>query len=160
MEILDIYDKHAFLTGKTIVRGNKDLREDEYIMLAVVFIKNIKNQFLIQKTSSEKGGKFSSTGGHVLHGESAKEAVIREIREELDYNVDVNNVKFIDKVIIKNKPCIFNIFYLEENIEIERLKLQIEEVEKVVWLSKEEILKLIDDKKFLESHGILFKYIK
>ena len=38
-------------------------------MLAVAFIKNKEKLYLIQKTSKEKGGKYSSTEGHVVHGE-------------------------------------------------------------------------------------------
>ena len=97
-EILDLYNEHFELIGKTIVRGKK-LNQNEYIMLAVVFIKNNEGKYLIQKTSKEKNNIFSSTGGHVLHGENPLDAIIREIKEELNLTVQKNQLKFIDRMI-------------------------------------------------------------
>ena len=98
-EILDLYNEHFELIGKTIVRGEKKLNQNEYIMLAVVFIKNNEGKYLIQKTSKEKNNIFSSTGGHVLHGENPLDAIIREIKEELNLTVQKNQLKFIDRMI-------------------------------------------------------------
>lgn len=63
MECLDIYDENKKKTGKIIVRGVKP-EENEHILLSIIFIKNSEGKYLIQKTSKEKGGHYSSTGGH------------------------------------------------------------------------------------------------
>jgi 8-oxo-dGTP pyrophosphatase MutT (NUDIX family) len=72
MELLDVYDNNGKLTGRKIERGDKKaiLNENEHIAVAVIFIENDNGEFLIQKTSKEKGGEFSSTGGHVDSGET------------------------------------------------------------------------------------------
>ena len=58
MELLDIYDATGLPTGKTIVIGDKNtiLGDNEHIAVGVIFIENSKGEFLIQKTSIEKGG--------------------------------------------------------------------------------------------------------
>lgn len=158
-EILDVYNDQFELTGKTIERGQKKLKENEYIMLALVFIKNNKGKYLIQKTSKDKDNIFSSTGGHVLHGEKPVEAIIRELKEELNLIVEKQQLEFVDRVILKDKPCIFNLYILELNFDIHQIKIQEEEVESVSWLDTKHITKLIEEGKFLKSHGELFKKI-
>ena len=83
-EYLDVYDDNGKVTGKVIIRGDKNakLQKNEHISVAVIFIQNDKNEFLIQKTSKEKGGYFSSTGGHVNMSETPLEAIKREVKEE------------------------------------------------------------------------------
>lgn len=125
-------------------------------MLAVVFIKNNEGKYLIQKTSKEKNNIFSSTGGHVLHGENPLDAIIREIKEELNLTVQKNQLKFIDRMIFKDKPCIFNLFLLESDFDINQIKIQ-EEVESIEWLEQNQIINLIENNEFLNSHGELFK---
>ncbi len=60
--------------------------------------------------------------------------------------------------LIKNpdKPCVINLYLLEKDIDIDKLKLQDEEVESVNWMTSEEVIKLIKEDKFLKSHGYLF----
>ena len=83
MEILDIYDDLGNITGKTIIRGDKSvkLEPNEHIALATIYIENSNGEFLIQKTSKEKGNVFSTTGGHVDSGETPLEAIKREVKE-------------------------------------------------------------------------------
>ena len=95
MELLDIYDDNGKVTGRTIVRGDKKavLSEHEHIALAVVFIENSNGEYLIQKTSKEKGGEFSSTGGHVTVGETPTSSIRREIEEELGISVEGDKIE-------------------------------------------------------------------
>ena len=71
MEMLDIYDSNGKVTGRQVVRGDKSvkLNADEHIALAVIFLENSKGEFLIQKSSVEKGSEYGTTGGHVDAGE-------------------------------------------------------------------------------------------
>ena len=94
MELLDVYDNNGNVTGKTIIRGDKNavLNDNEHIAVAVIFIENENGEFLIQKTSQEKGGLFSSTGGHVDSGETPLVTIKREVKEELAYNVDNDQI--------------------------------------------------------------------
>jgi len=72
MEIWDIYNKNKELTGKKRVRGT-DLEEDEYHLVAIVWLKTKDGRFLISKRSGQKigGGMWETTGGSALEGETS-----------------------------------------------------------------------------------------
>ena len=59
------------------------------------FIKDNKILLLQRHNTGYEDGKFSIVAGHVEHGESAKLASIREIREELGIIVNYNSLQFI-----------------------------------------------------------------
>lgn len=157
MEILDIYDDNGNLTGKTMIRGDKSvtLNKHEHIALSVIFIENSEGKYLIQKTSQEKGGEFSSTGGHVDSGETPFDAIKREVNEEL--GIDITNDKIEELGYILYDMPIRYIYYLKKDININDIKLQKEEVDYVIYMCKEEIEKLINSNQMLTSHGIMFK---
>ena len=94
MELLDVYDDRGNKTGKIIERGNsyEYLNDNEHIAVAIIYIENDKGEFLMQKTSKEKGGHYSSTGGHIIHGEDALDTIIREVKEELGIDISNDNI--------------------------------------------------------------------
>lgn len=154
MELLDLYDDEGKPLNITIERGSK--LEKGNVMLSIVFIRNSENKYLIQKTSEEKGSEYSSTGGHVTHNENGLTTIIRELKEELGLDVNKDELKTIGIVKNPDKSCVINLYLLEKDIDIDKLKLQDDEVESVNWMTSEEIIKLIKEDKFLKSHGYLF----
>ncbi len=160
MELLDLYDKNGNKLNQTVERG-KPLNNDAYIMLSIIFIENSKNEYLIQKTSKEKGSDYGTTGGHVTAGETPLSCIIRELEEEIGIIAKEEEIKLIAKHVFEDKYCIFNIFLLEKDIDINNTVLQEEEVEQLLWLNKDEIIKLIQENKFKKTHAKLFQeYIK
>ena len=157
MELLDVYDSAGNKTGKTIVRGDKTtkLEEHEHIAVGVIFIENSKGEFLMQKTSKEKGGEFSSTGGHITHNETPMSSIKREVEEELGINIDNEEIKELG-FINYDIPLRF-IFYIKKDINLEDIKLQQEEVEYVKYMTTDEINNLINTNQITKSHGIMFK---
>lgn len=158
MEILDLYDKNLNLTGKTMVRGN-EIPEGCYIRIVVVFIQNNKGEFLIQRTSKIKGNKFASTGGHFKSGDDSISTIQTEVMEELGLKINKEEFRFVDHHF---RGCVvFDVYYLNKNIDINKLKLQTEEVESVNWCTKEEIDSYINKGVFSPSHSEIFnKLIK
>ncbi|MBR3897921.1 MAG: NUDIX domain-containing protein [Bacilli bacterium] len=151
MELLDLYDKNKRLTGKVIKREKGMIIEEGlYINVVLIFIQNSSGKFLLQLTSKEKGSVIATTGGHVKHGQTSYEAIIAEVKEEIGIDIQKEEVKHIKSEIF-NK-VIFDIYYLEKNIDINKLILQAEEVESVMWLSAEEIEKLINEDKVRKSN--------
>lgn len=159
MELLDVYDDLGNVTGRTVVRGDKSvkLNEHEHIAVAIIFIENDKGEFLIQKTSKEKGGYYSSTGGHIDSGETPLNTIKREVLEELGVNIDKDNIVEYG-AILHDKTIIF-LYYIKKNIDINKVKLQKEEVDYVKYMSKNEINELIKNNEMLKSHGNMFKEI-
>jgi len=158
MEVLSIFDNNGNLTNNTVIRGSKiKLGDNEHIGVAVIFIENDEGKFLIQKTSKEKGGEFSTTGGHVLEGETPLEAIIRETEEEI--GLTLNKEEIIDLgYMLYDLPIRF-IFFVHKNIDICSLKLQTEEVEYITYMTKEEINEIINQGGIIKSHGILFNEV-
>ena len=152
MELLDVYNSNGEITGKVVERGSKDesFGPDEHIAVAIIYIENSKGEFLIQKTSKEKGGIFSSTGGHIDHGETPRKTIIREVKEEI--GLDISNENIIDLGhICVDFPVRF-IFYLKKDININDLVLKKDEVESMHYLSKDELKKVIDEGKMHKGH--------
>ena len=116
MEILDLYDKELKLTGQTIVRGQR-IPPGMMIPIVVVYVYNNQGQYLIQKVAPTKGNYYSTTAGHVQSGERDLQLV--KIRRF--------NYKFVFLYILKS------------NVPVEMLRLQKEEVESVMWMSREDI---------------------
>lgn len=159
MELLDVYDSTGNKTGKTIIRGDKTtkLENDEHIAVGVIFIENSKGEFLIQKTSQEKGGEFSSTGGHITHNETPLSSIKREVEEELGINVDNEEIKELG-FINYDMPLRY-MFYLKKDIDLNEVKLQSEEVDYVKYMTINEINNLIETNQITKSHGIIFNEI-
>ena len=86
MEIRDLYDINRNLTGETIKKGDP-IPPNRYILVVLSFIQNSKGEFLIQKRSIQKDGKYGSTGGHPKSGESSEQGIITEIKEELGIDI-------------------------------------------------------------------------
>ena len=152
VELLDVYDDNGKVTGRVIQRGDKSviISNGEHIGVAIIYIENDDNKFLIQKTSVEKGGRYSSTGGHIDHGEDAYTTIIREVKEELGIDISKDNV--IDLGFIEDRFLLRFTFYLKNNINLDDIVLQSEEVESVSYKSSDEIRKLLDNGLMHEGH--------
>lgn len=157
MEILDVYDDLGNPTARKVVRGNKKeiFNKNEHIAIAIIFIENSNEEFLIQKTSQSKGGKYSSTGGHVDSGEKPLESIKRETKEEIGVNIDNDKIIFLGMVQI-GMPLRF-LFYVKKDVNINEVKVQKEEVESISYMSINQIKSIINNNMMLESHAILFE---
>ena len=89
LEKRDLYDCNRTLTGETIYKGEK-IPKNRYILVVLCFIQNSKGEFLIQKRSMIKNGKYGATGGHPKSGESSLEGMLTEINEEIGLSILFN----------------------------------------------------------------------
>lgn len=163
MEYFDIYDKDRNKTGQTMARGvfDESLEEAYYLVVhACVF--NSKGEMLIQQRQPFKDGWSNlwdvTVGGHAVAGETSREAIERELSEEIGLKLDFTHMRPNLTVNFQNG---FDDYYLlEANPDIARLKLQAEEVQRVKWATREEIYELIDNGKFVPYYktliGLLF----
>lgn len=152
MEKRDLYDINRNLTGKTIFKGEK-IPTNRYILVVLVFIQNSKGQFLIQKRSKEKDGKYGSTGGHPKSGETSLDGIISEIREELSLSVFPEELELVYSGREDSTQVFFDTYYMKKDLNISDLVLQKEEVDFVEWDSIPMIEQLINDGLFLNSHA-------
>lgn len=59
----------------------------------MIFIQNSKGEFLIQKRSTRKNGKFATTGGYPKSGESSIQGIITEVEEEIGLKLNPKDLK-------------------------------------------------------------------
>lgn len=158
MEELNLYDNSGKLLERTILRGDKNLKDCENIKLTVVWLQS-KDKFLIQKCSVQKGGEFAATGGHVSRGNTSSQQAVIEVYEELGLTIEENKLKFLGNIF--RPHAIFDVYlYLDDNLMDKPITLQKDEVENFYWLTKFEIISLIDQGKMRTSSSEhFFKFI-
>ena len=152
MEKRDLYNKNRELTGETIYKG-ENIPEGKYIVVILVMIQNSKGEFLIQKRSKQKGGKFAATGGHVKSGQTSIEGMMDEIQEEIGLAVESKELELLYTAREDEQDVFFDLYYMKKDFEISDLILQEEEVESVSWKTIEEIDELIKKDMFLINHA-------
>ena len=153
MELLDVYNDNGEVTGRIVERGTKDasFAPGEHIAVAIIYIENDKNEFLIQKTSKQKGGNYSSTGGHVNHNEKPIETIKREVKEEL--GIDISNDFIVDLgYLLFDFPIRF-VFYLRKNIDLNDVVIQEEEVESVSYMNENDLRDIIEKGLMHKAHA-------
>lgn len=110
MEKRDLYDINKILTGETIYK-NDPIPEGRYILVVLVFIQNSKGEFLIQKRSIQKDGKY---GSHVFFD-------IYYLKKDIeikDLILQKEEVEFVEWAsIAKIKKLIQNGLFLENHAE-------------------------------------------
>lgn len=148
MEKRDLYDANFHLIGKTIEK-DEEIPKDTYIF----FIQNDKGEFLIQKRSLNKDGKWAITGGHPKAGETSLEGILTEVKEEL--GITINEPTLFKRV--HDDKCFCDLYYIKENVDIFKIHLQSEEVSDVKWASTYEIENLNKNGEFKKTHYLMFK---
>lgn len=150
LELRDIYDKNRIKTGKIKKREDK-LLEDEFYMASYVCLFNLNGDMLIQKRQARKRNWPNvwdfSVGGCSIAGETSQQTAEREMMEEIGYHKNLTDAK--PNFTVNVAKGFFDFYLINENINIDCLNLQYNEIEKVKWASKEEILELIDKKEFM-----------
>jgi NADH pyrophosphatase NudC (nudix superfamily) len=154
MEILDLYDNSFNKLHQTIVRRVDEIPEGANIMQSYILILN-NDKYLLEQSTEKNNYKLAIPGGHILTGENAEQGLKRELKEEL--GLEINNIEHIDTIKFPYNKYIFNIFFTDNKINIDRLTLQKEEVSQVKWYSKDEILKLIEEEKIPIGYAYILK---
>ena len=140
-------EKRYIPFGYRVENGKKVIR---HMVDRIPGCENDKGEFLIQKTSDAKGGEYSSTGGHIDHGEDAYNTIIREVKEELGIDISQDNVISLGHICV-DFPVRF-IFYLKKNIDLNDIVLQDEEVESISYMSVDEIKNKLDEGLMHKGH--------
>ncbi len=133
------------------------------VAAAVMVIIKSEDKFLFTKRNIEpEKGKLDFPGGFVDPGENADEAAVRELKEEL--NLDINKEDLVLKATEANDYFFRNIQYRTLDIVFETeiaanqtLRLEESEIQEVYWLSKEEIK--MDDLGFKSMKKVVQKLI-
>ncbi len=174
MEFIDVLDENGHKTG--IVR-NRGLiyKNGNWHRTVHIWLINSKGELLIQKRAKNKQTFPNlwaiSIAGHVMAGESSLMAAIREIKEEI--NLDVQDSDLTLLFTIKRVQPYENIYlhvhddvYLfKYDLDIEKTKIQREELSDIKFIPYKELEQKLLSKDpsyvpFSEEHAKLFAYLK
>lgn len=145
-EYFDIYDENRNLTGRKLRRGDA-MNPGDYHLVVQVCIFNSKNEMLIQHRQPFKRGWPNmwdiTAGGAAQAGETSRTAAEREVAEELGLKIDLTGVR--PYFTVNFKHAFVDYYVIRQEVDIEKLSLQEEEVQKVRWADKEEVLTMQED---------------
>lgn len=154
-EYTDLYDENRNLTGEKMFRkkGTKlEVPIGKYIIVVLVFIENSNDEFLFQMTSKRKSSVWATTGGHVKSGQTSKQAILEEIKEELGIDIEPTEIELFKTY--KYESAFKDVYYIKKDINISDLAYQKDEVEYAKYLTKEEIIKLINTNGNIRKNNI------
>lgn len=157
MEIWDVLDKDRKPTGETVVRGVH--RPPEQFHLVVhIWIKNQQGQYLITKRTPNKThpNLWHTTGGSAVSGDDSLKTAIKETEEEIGLKLNTTKGKLVFQ---KSYPAReahhishhIDVWFFEENANIEELIYAPDEVSDAKWATESEILQMIKDKTFVDD---------
>ena len=160
MELFDLYTADREKTGRTMVRG-ESTPAGLYRLVVHVCIFDPEGRMLIQQRQPFKRGWSNlwdiTVGGSAVSGDSSRSAAERETLEELGLAVDLKEAR--PTLTVHFETGFDDIYVLTMDVDLSSLKLQHEEVQAVRWASEEEILRMIDDGRFIPYEKSLIQLL-
>lgn len=175
-EYFDVLDEKGNKTGKT--KPRKEVHKDGDWHKAVhVWIINDKNEVLLQRRSKTKDSNPNKisifNGGHLSAGDTSIDGVKRELKEELNLEVNEENLKFIKTIkrSAKYTPTYKNnefndLYILKIKEKISDMTYQKEEISETFFVSYNKLKEMVKNKEpdllidtFEEEIEILFFYL-
>ena len=150
MELVDLYDENRVPLGRVAERHAKKA-PGEHRMVVHVCIFNGLGQMLIQQRSPEKTIWPElwdvSIGGGVDAGETSRQGAVREVGEELGYDLDLIGLR--PAVTVNFEGGFDDFFVVTRDLDLGDLRLQKEEVSDVRWATLEETLAMLENGQFI-----------
>lgn len=161
MELWDIYDINKERTGRTMVKDQFHLADDEYHLTVLGVIMRPDKRFLITKRVMTKAwapGWWEVSGGAAQAGEESEEAVRREIKEETGLDVSTAEGGYVFSYKRENPGegdnYFVDIYRYTMDIDEKDITLQTEETDGCRFATAEEIAELAEQGIFLHYDSI------
>lgn len=173
MEFIDVLDENGKKTG--IVRNRKLVyKNGDWHKTVHVWLLNSQNELLIQKRAKDKETFPNlwaiSIAGHVMSGETSKEAALREIREEIGINTLEEDLIYMFSVrrnqLYKDGMLhvLDDVYLLKYDLDIQKTNIQKEELSDIKFINYKEFKQSLKEKDpsfvpYTKEHELLFKYL-
>ena len=161
MELWDIYDAQKQKTGRTMKRNDWCLKEGEYHLTVLGVIARPDGKFLITQrvmTKSWAPGWWEVSGGAAIAGETSKEAVLREIKEETGLDVSQSEGGYLFSYKRENPGegdnYFVDVYRFVIDFEESDLQLQLQETTGYKLATLEEIQAFAQEGIFLHYNSI------
>ena len=147
MEKHELVDINGNKTGKILThveaRDSNNVPEGHYIAVVGIVIINNNNEILLQKRSRFKRAnpsKWGICGGKVDLNETTIDAGVRETVEEIGIRLNKEDLNFLSMDI--NEKTHFTVYYVRQDVDIDKCRLQEEGLEEVKYFKIEELQEL------------------
>lgn len=117
--------------------------EGAFHVAVMAFIINDGRELLMTRRSSGKeawAGYWECTAGSVLAGESSHEGMLREIREEIGFEMPAGQGRLVHSFI--EDDTIWDAWLFTMDLRLEDARLQEAEVDRIKYVGKEEFLRM------------------
>lgn len=151
MELVDLYDEDRIPLGRTGERFAPRAPGEHRLVVHVCVFDGAGRMLIQHRTEGKRvwPGRWDvSVGGGVDAGERPRQAAVREAREELGLDLDLDGIRPAVTVHFHGG---FDDYYLvrRDDVRPGDLTLQQEEVSEVRWASLDEILSMVEDGRFI-----------
>lgn len=170
-EYIDILTEEGIATGKKALKSEAH-RLGLWHASAQIWIVNSRKEVLIQKRAANKDSYPNlwdiSVAGHMSAGDTAQQAAIREIEEEIGVKIAANELHFLKSIKKSKLPKSgfidneFNyLFAVKKDFNLHEVTLQQEEVAAIKWIAISEFERQLQQTPQLYvPHGAkYYKYI-
>ncbi|PIE50486.1 MAG: NUDIX hydrolase [Flavobacteriales bacterium] len=154
-----------FVEDKKLVCSDCDFTLYHNVAGAVAVIIKHKEEILFtRRNQNPQKGKLDLAGGFTDADESAEQTCQREIQEELNFNIDLSQLKYIGSLpnIYRYKNIDYHtldLFFEYELNEKPDFQLEKSELQEVVWIPKSKLniedLAFESQKKFFSKYGFI-----
>ena len=144
MELWDIVDEHGTSTGRTHIVGTP-MRDGEYHPSVSVWLMRGDGRMLISRRAQtdHAAGMWETTSGSILAGETAADAALREVREELGIALDPAFGRRWIAYTWPHSTCpggaYIEVWIFRCEAEVDALILQPEETSEAAWATPDDI---------------------
>lgn len=152
----DLYDKDGQYIGRHL-RG-EELPPDAYHSIVAIITMNSKNEVLLTQRDYNKSypGKWETTAGSVLEGESLRAGAKRELFEETGIRCEEEELIYLGPLQTTKGNGIMFTYFLHKDVDINDIVLQEGEAIDAVWTPLD--WSLITDERIADSVWIRLIY--
>lgn len=163
-ELIKVYNKKNKPYDGYIKRSLLPIKNYYFNIVNVWIIDSNKNILIQQRSENKKlfPNKFECVAGATIQNETNLESAIREVKEELNINVNQDQLIYLNKLIY-NKPCYFAntyILLLDYPIELDKIEFNKEEVKSIKLVNFIQLKQMVRQKLFSDDINKRFKKIK
>ena len=155
-EYFDLLDENGNKTGKTKLR-NEVHRDGDWHKAVHIWIINENGDVLLQRRCATKDNNPNmldiSSAGHLSAGDSSLSGAIRELKEELNIDVNPDELQFIKTIKRSSKyTATFinngfdDLYILRTTKKIEDMKFQKEEISEIFFVSYKKFKEMVNTK--------------
>lgn len=156
MELNDVYDINRNLTGRTHRRGTP-WHSGEYGLVVCVWVYDDNGNLLLTRRAPGKtfAGTWENSGGAAKAGETSLQAIRRELFEETGVRAEESEFRLIASGTDRNAH--YDFYCLRRNIPISEIVLLPGETDDAMWVTFEQVHKMIQEKKICKVIARQFK---